>query len=276
MPLESLESDKQPNIKGLSIESPKKKRQDPFIEIDQHIQDNWEVVEDILAPLDHPDDIVTYSEILQEALLAYPEGRSKVKIGTLVDNSIEHRLKNSTDFETYFDTVLQSKVLQPQKYEDYDYNPKPFEELIEYINKVGKFDTRMLFTSAFGASLAFPEKMKEVECSQERWKQLREQAKEFISQGKYYELVTHLCFVKLMYSDKLKLKLNDNLWQKFFEQIKNQEKTEWMSLLNYIVKLKILKAEKIKLTNQGVEFIMPREKEEGEPEVTKPPIKKEY
>ena len=284
MPLESLQPRKKIDVRKVALESPEKGRQDPFSEVSAFIKDHWDDYARYLSGMDHPEMMSTYADALRNAAMACPDCYKQSEMNTMLPDNIKSDLINTgevfqrTEYN-FFEAVISSKVLMPEEYNDFVYKIQEFEN---YKNKLaGPTDAAYSadYIKAFGMRLAFPERIKELTLSKEKWLLILSHIKAAKESKDYKQLVNNLCFIKLLWPEKLAtIPLNDSIWQELDKPINEfgGEGWDWMQELEYINMLKILKAKDIRTTNKGVEFVMPRKIEDRSTKNLKPPIKKDF
>lgn len=266
------------NIKDLTIEDPEKKVETSSVVFNPErdvTEDEWdEMKTEFLKNIENSKYITNRLDSLTDAVwmkILFPERSDELNLTENLWDDLKSIYDSEFRSEYTSDTLMKMKILFPEKFNEFkpdlasQFDKMKWESMKEELAKYKKESLEDEFspTSNFSElarkmKIAFPEKVQELGLDDE----IANQMKRYINDNKdrWYNFLTNAANFKILFPERTnELNLDDKFWK----NAKKVYKTGCQGLNPsfFAESLKVLAAEKIDITDNGLEFTMPTKAE---------------
>jgi hypothetical protein len=222
--------------------------------------------------------------------LLFPERAAELKLDIEAWKILKEKAQESTSSESVIDSnsiqgppdldapptfslhsLMTAKILYPDRYAEFGIDKEKEDEIIGKIRDAYKhWNTPLInsFIYSYRAKVLFPHRFHEVSSdapSLLSWQKLIEQEK---INGNWMDFARYAAYFKIVFPEKIdELEIGDFEWSHMLQTLKDSNLTA-DSLFPW--NLKMLAAEKIVPSSNGIDIIMPTRPEEAEMEQTMP------
>ena len=269
------------NIKDLTLEEPEKKKSElPFDPERDITEEDWKRVRESLLSIrqeEHPE--FTYPELVKSVKILFPERVSEFNFD---DDFLWRRTKlwsQRHGLPSLLDYVFEIKLAFPERISEL--NLDKLQEINKHIEVYRqRNDWAMFASAAMKMKILFPERIAELHLDETAWVGMKEELEQLRTPDLWGYFAKRAMAMKILYPEKSsELNLDSHAWEGMkqdLEKCRAQEHKTWWHISEQAIAMKILVAEEIKITDKGLEIIMPKEKPVFKEEVPSMPQRRKF
>ncbi len=203
---------------------------------------------------------------LQDLALEQGESRPELKFdpGTAISETDWQNTKNELEsfrhenrWWVFATRAMCLKILFPDKTAELDLDPA-WQGMKDALESYRQADNWWNFANqAMQLKILFPDKTAELDLNDLAWQGMKNKL-EYYRQGSWHAFADQAMNLKILFPDRTaELDLNDSAWQGMKEELESDRRNNnWGDFTSQATELKILAANEVKVTDQGLEITM--------------------
>ena len=273
------------SIKELTLEEPEKKRELSFDPEGDLTEEYWRGMIntfELALQEGHPLDASSLAAGLK---ILSPERMDKLDFEDKTKEVMENFLISSRDIEVWDYFIAQAYALQivfPGRISGFLLDDITWEGIKGELEKHRAKDWEVFANHAMAVKIAFPNKKSELQLDNTAWEGMKDILQQYRIDRDWMSYTIHAVNMRILYPEKTTGLGFDTLpWKEIKDEIKepltgSETKDFWRRLCVAFMYLKLLAAEEIKITDQGLEVIMQKEKPEFKEEIPPMPQRRSF
>ena len=278
------------NIKDLTLEEPEKKKEsglsfDPERDITEEDWDRMKhefdkIQEKIQGHIHTVPDLYGFSVLGYSMKILFtdrlPEGNINDFMGEIFAADLKYEPDTGMYSDEFLSFLMHMAILSPQKLRDemakYNMGKFTISSLEARLIDGRRNDWHKFSRYAIMVKIIFPKEETGVDFSQEDWRGMKDWLDQNQKMSDLRTVVKHLVAMKILFPDRFhEIDVEAIIWKSFDKRL-TKERVVYMlpAFAELAAYLKLLAAEEIKITDQGLEVIMQKEKPEFKKET--PPM----
>jgi len=260
------------NIKDLTLEEPPKKRELPF-DVERDItEEDWDKLCRFLEEIsvDDPARRSSFAYVAMNTKLLYPNKPAEYFEG-LAEKIKSSAEQNRPDSYQNFSLIAAAlKVLSPEKFSEFHIDNNDWQGMKEVLESYKNGDHWDNFAwHAMKMKIIFPNKTSELFLDENAWFHMEET---LFRHRNNNDRALFAMEMRLLFPEKvLDFRIDKQMWDEMGKALtQSRIENEYYDFSTLAVTMKLLAAEEIKITDQGLEVIMQKEKSEFKEET--PPM----
>ena len=246
------------NIHELTIDEPEKQSELPFDPERDITEEDWQGMEKKLEEYRQPTKWNCFAEQAMAMKILDPAKDLKLDQAAwqgMIDSlkSSELKLNFIGEFSTQ---AMQMKILDPTY--DLNLDQAAWQKMRNWLEKFRQADWREFTSQAMAMKILDP--TMDLKLDQAAWQGMRDDLEE-CRQDDYFSSFYYQAMRMKILDPKIDLNLNQGIWQKMIDEL--QESKQINSAYSFSIRamqMKILAAEKVEVTDKGLEITMPTPK----------------
>lgn len=267
------------NIHDLTVEEPEKETEsssavfDPERDISNEDWQKWR--DEFVGSMRKAEHIGDKTNCLDSAVplkILFPERSEELEIGEDTWRMLSEIYDTETRVEHTSDSLFKMKILFPEKFKDIKFN-SPFDK-IKWDSMAGELNrkredvlkesylTNPFTELAMKLKIIFPEKTNELGLDDDVAEKLKECIKGERDRNSWYNFLINASNFKILYPEKAnEINLDADFWEKAKHALHTD--CQGMNPSFFAACLKILVADRVEITDEGLKFVMPEKKEKS-------------
>ena len=160
------------------------------------------------------------------------------------------------DWRTFNSQAANMKILQPERFSELGINDQSWQNMKEALEALQ--DYNYFAVQAVDMKILQPNKFSELSIDDKVWQKMKAQLEIDRNEGNWGRFTELAKSMKILQPKRFsELRISNQSWREMRKELELERKNNWWNFAHQAMDMKILAADKVKVTDQGLEITMP-------------------